>query len=243
MGKASRTKRERRELDRQVTIAAATRTDTRQLPVFWIVVAALVVAGIAALVVTAPNDRESAARAAADAVPTYADVSVDGAELPTWSGSGTDDAIGRQVPTLRGTTFERTIATWSSGDGVARAYVVVAHWCPHCRDEVPRLVEWSRDNDLPKDVELVTVSTAVDKGRPNFPPAAWLADEHWTHDVLIDDEVGTAAAALGVEGFPYLVFVDRHGVVQQRFSGEMPIKDFDAAIRTLATSARHVAAS
>ena len=242
MGKASRTKRERRDNDREATIAAAVRGDARQLPIFWIVVAALVVGGIAALVLTAPNDRESAATAAANAVPTFADVEVGGAELPTWSGTGTDDAIGRQVPALEGTTFNDTQATWSNGDGIARAYVVVAHWCPHCRDEVPRLVEWSKTNDLPDGVEIVTVSTAVDDNQPNFPPAAWLAEERWTHDVLIDDEVGSAAKALGVEGFPYRVFVDRHGVVKQRFSGEMPVAEFGDAMEKLALPPRHAAA-
>jgi thiol-disulfide isomerase/thioredoxin len=234
MGKASRTKRERRELDVQATITAAQRDATRQLPIFWIVVALLVVGGIATLVLTAPDARESAAAAEAAAVPTFADVSVDGAELPTWNGTGVDEAIGRQVPTIRGTTFERTRATWSSGDAIARVYVVVAHWCPHCRAEVPRLAQWERDNALPEGVELVTVSTAVDEHQPNFPPAAWLAQERWTHDVLVDDEVGSAAKALGVEGFPYLVFADRHGVVRQRFSGEMPIDEFATAIHAIA---------
>ncbi len=242
MGKASRTKRERRELDRQATIAAAAANDTRQLPIFWIVVALLVVAGIAALVVTAPSTTESKAAAKAAKVPVYEDVTVDGQELPTWSGSGTDDAIGMQVPTLKGVDFEQMRRSWSSGDGVARAYVVVAHWCPHCRAEVPRIVEWAKSNDLPAGVEVVTVSTAVDKGQVNIPPAAWLAEEQWPFEVMIDDELGTAASALGVEGYPYLVFVDRHGVVQERFSGEMPIDEFGAAIRKLATPAKHAAA-
>jgi thiol-disulfide isomerase/thioredoxin len=238
MGKASRTKRERREQGgREATIAAAAGADSRQLPVFWIVVALLVVAGLVALVVTAPDDKETAAQQAAAAVPTYEDVTVDGAELPKWGGAGEDDAIGKQVPTLGGTSFEQMRTTWSGDDGVARAYVVVAHWCPHCRDEVPRLVEWSKDNDVPAGVEIVTVSTAVDEGQPNFPPAAWLTEEQWPYDVMIDDEIGTAAEALGVEGYPYLVFVDRDGVVQERYSGEMPVEEFDAAIAKLATPA------
>ena len=239
MGKASRTKRERREQgsQAQAAIEAARRSDTRQLPVFWIVVATLVVAGLAAIVLTAPDDAERARDAKAATVPTYADVSVEGADLPTWDGTGADSAIGRTVPRISGTDFEGMRTTWTKDDGVARAYVVVAHWCPHCRAEVPRIVDWARDHELPQGVEVVTVSTSVDEGQPNFPPAAWLADEGWDFPVLIDDEVGTAAAALGVEGFPYLVFVDRDGKVRQRFSGEMPITDFGAAIDDLAPAA------
>jgi thiol-disulfide isomerase/thioredoxin len=203
--------------------------------VFWIVIAVLVAAGLAAIVLTAPDDAEQRAAQDAAKVPAYADVEVDGAPLPAWRNEGSDPAKGVQVPTLRGTTFDGDITTWSSGDGVARAYVVVAHWCPHCRDEVPRIVEWSKEHSLPEGVDIVTVSTAADEGQPNFPPAAWLADEQWPYDVMIDDEVGSAAEALGVEGFPFLVFVDRHGMVQQRFSGEMPIEEFDDAITSLAS--------
>lgn len=237
MGKASRTKRERQERERvQATIEAAQRSESRQLPVFWIVIALLVVAGLAAIVVTAPDDADRARDAKAADVPTYADVTVDGADLPTWSGEGDDDAVGRQVPSISGTDFEGMRTTWSNG-GVARAYVVVAHWCPHCQAEVPRIAEWAKSNDVPEGVEVVTVSTSADEAQPNFPPAAWLAEEGWEFPVLIDDEVGTAAQALGVEGFPFLVFVDRHGKVQQRFSGEMPIDEWDEAISDLAADA------
>lgn len=229
MGKASRAKRERRQEP-----PAPPPARRRELPVFWISIAVILALGIGALVVTAPNDAERARDAAASRVPAYAQVTVDGEPLPTWSGSGSDVAEGMRVPKLRGTRFDGMRATLDPLDETARVYVVLAHWCQHCQDEVPRITTWARENELPADVEVVAVSTAVDEGRPNYPPAAWLAKERWPFDVLIDDEVGTAAEALGVEGFPFLVFVERDGTVSRRFSGEMPIRDFDAELRKLA---------
>ena len=80
MGKASRTKRERRELAQHHPVEVA--EARRPFPVFWTTVVGLVVAGIAALVLTSPSDSERAATSAAAKVPSFADVAVDGAPLP-----------------------------------------------------------------------------------------------------------------------------------------------------------------
>ena len=236
MGKASRTKRERRDEESSLPKIDVA-TERRSLPVFWIVIGVLVVAGIAALILTAPDDATKEREAAVADAPTYADVTVDGSNLTGWDGQGTDPGVGEEVPTLRGTSLDDEPLTVRPGGGTARVYVVMAHWCPHCQAEIPRIVEWSKENDLPAGVEVVGVSTSVDKGQANFPPATWLAREDWPYDVLIDDELGTAAEALGVEGFPYMVFVDADGTVDKRFSGEMEIKDFAAAIDDIAPEA------
>ncbi len=236
MGKASRTKREARAASASRSAPPPEET-RRSLPVFWLVIAAMVVAGIAALVLTAPDEKEQARDAAAAKIPVYADVVTEGDPLPTWTGSDTDDAVGMTVPGLRGEKFDGFRTSLAPGDGTARVYVALAHWCPHCQAEVPRIVKWAKAHDLPENVEIVAVSTAVDKGRPNFPPAAWLADEQWPYDVLIDDEVGSAGEALGIEGFPFLVFTDADGTVTRRYSGEMPIDEFDAEVRAIAPEA------
>lgn len=200
---------------------------------FWIALTVLGVAVVATLIIAAPDDRERAADAKAEDVPAFAEVATRGAALPRWNGSDRDAAKGEEVPAIRGTGIDGRRTDLTPADGVARVYVVIAHWCPHCRDEVPRIVAWSKDHPLPAGVEIVAVSTAVSDSRDNFPPAAWLAREEWPYDTLIDDEVGTAAEALGVEEFPFLVFVDQTGEVVQRFSGEMPIDEFDAAVTAL----------
>lgn len=238
MGKASRIKRERQE-ERQTHPVHESRT--RSFPVFWVAIAGLVVAAVAALAITAPSEKERAAAKKARGVPAFAEVVAEGASLPTWTSNDTadDPAIGKTVPALDGTDFDESGISLTPRDGVARVYVVVAHWCPHCRAEVPRIVEWAKDQGgVPAGVEIVGISTAVSDSQDNYPPAEWLAREEWPWEVLIDDEVGSAASALGMEGFPFIVFADRQGKVVQRFSGEMPIADFDAAVSGLASPPR-----
>lgn len=229
MGKASRAKHDRR--DAPVPPPAP----PRSFPVFWVVVVLVAIAaGVAAIVATRSGETDDAADAAAANVPTFADVRVDGDELPAFSATGDDAAVGERVPWITGEDFDGMKRSLAPDDGVARAYVVVAHWCPHCQDEVPRLVEWSKQNELPEGVEVVAISTAVSDSQPNFPPAAWLAREKWPWNAIIDDEVGTAAEALGVEGYPFLVFANADGTVAQRYSGEMPVEEFGDAIESIA---------
>jgi cytochrome c biogenesis protein CcmG, thiol:disulfide interchange protein DsbE len=243
MGKASRSKRERHARtgdggDGSSLPRIDVPTERRPFPVFWSVVALLVVGGLAALVLTAPDQDARDREAAASDAPVYADVRVEGAQLQQWTGTGSDSAEGSTVPTIAGTDIEGRSLALMPGGGAARAYVVVAHWCPHCQEEVPRLVEWARDNELPMGVEVVAVSTSVDRGQPNFPPAAWLAREDWPWPVFVDDEVGSAGDALGVQGYPFMVFTDAEGTVVSRYSGEMPIDEWDAAIRSIAPNAQ-----
>lgn len=237
MGKASRKKRERREGDPDEIrrLAAAAARQERRVPVFWIAVTVLVVGAIVAFMVTAPDDNDEAAeRAGADA-PTYADVEVTGEELPTFTGNdGRDAAVGKPLPTLSGTLLDASPGTFAASDG-AQAIIVVAHWCPHCQAEIPRIQEWAaKDGNLPDGVQIRTVSTAVSDDRPNFPPATWLAREDWEFPVLADDEAGTAADALGLEGFPFMVFVNADGTVASRSNGEMPIDEFADRVGDLA---------
>lgn len=237
MGKASREKRERRD-EASTLPKIDVPAERRSLPVFWIVIALVVVAGIVALVVTQPDDSTKAREDAAKDIPAYADVKVDGAKLPEWDGQGTDDGIGEAVPTIAGTGMDGKPLTLRPGGGTPAVYITMAHWCPHCQAEIPRIIEWAgKDGNLPEGVDIHGISTSVDKSQNNYPPAAWLAREDWPFDTLIDDELGTAAEAMGVSGFPYMVFVDADGNVVKRFSGEMPIDDFESAVQEIAKTA------
>ena len=114
--------------------------------------------------------------------------------------------------------------------------VVVAHWCPHCNDEVPRLVELGEQGRIPDGVDLVAVSTAVAPDRPNWPPADWLTDTMaWPFPAMFDGvdlerEAYVAAEAYGVTGFPFVVLVDGDGTVVDRWSGE---RDTDEIVERL----------
>lgn len=131
-----------------------------------------------------------------------------------------------KAPALRGTGFDGAPVEIAPGDGRAKLLVFVAHWCPHCRREVPRLVKY----DVPHGVDLYAISTSVDKKRPNYPPSDWLAREGWTAPVLRDDAAGTAAEAYGLEGFPYFVAVRADGTIAARVSGELDEARFNALV-------------
>src|SRR5690606_38849582 len=133
MGKASRSKRDRREGAADSKLTSTPPPERRQFPVFWAVIGALVVAGIVALVVTAPENADDEAEKAAENVPTYADVSVSGDELPRFSGPDNDSAVGKEVPRLSGTQFDGLTGVIAPDGDTARVYVVLAHWCPHCQ--------------------------------------------------------------------------------------------------------------
>ncbi len=149
-------------------------------------------------------------------------VVVSGAPLPPMTSDGADPALGATLPTLTGTRMGGGTISIGPSDA-PQVIVVVAHWCPHCQAEVPRIVDWLAANELPNGAQLVTLSTGIDAARPNYPPSAWLAREGWTAPVLTDDAASTALTALGLNSFPGFVFVNTDGTVAQRLTGELPV--------------------
>lgn len=126
--------------------------------------------------------------------------------------------VGVAAPTVSGRSFDDSTVVI---DGTEPTVVVVmAHWCPHCQAEIPRIVEAYRAGRLPDGVRVVGVATANTPERGNFPPAAWLDSESWPFAVLVDDEDGAAMHALGVTGFPTLVAIGGDGTVRAHQSGE-----------------------
>jgi len=242
MGKASRTKRERQAsggkrpggLDTKA--AQARGAQRKPFPVFWTILGVIAVGGIVAMVMTS-GTKDSASQTAAKSAPVFSVISTTGSPLRPLAGSGKDAAVGKSIPTITGTGFDEKERTISADDGVPRVLVVVAHWCEHCQKEVPRIVAWAKEGKLPPGVEVTAIATSSGKGRPNFPPAAWLATEDWPYDTIADDEVGSAALALGTSGFPHLVFVNADGTVAKRASGEQPIDEFDADVKAIAKTA------
>lgn len=166
------------------------------------------------------------------AEPARAATGVSGTALPAFEASASDLAIGRPIPTLTGTGLAGEMVTIGPGDG-PMAVVVLAHWCSVCQAEVPALVDYLASSGMPEGVRLVTIATAIDAARPNYPPSAWLQREGWTAPTMIDDAQSRGLAALGLSAFPGFVFVDADGTVTQRYTGQMPAEAFDQAVRSL----------
>ena len=209
--------------------------------------AVVVVAGVLAVVVTSGGDDDTTTTAAggsggsavvadpADAL-VFGEPTVEGQPLPQAPDGGEDPAIGMEIPTVTSQTLTGEPVTIAP-DGTPKIVMFVAHWCPHCQDEVPRLVSWFDENGVPTDVELYTVATATNEAQDNFPPGAWLAAERWPVTTLVDDPQGTIAEAYGLAGFPYFVVVGAYGQVLDRTSGEQSESAWEALVATAAGSA------
>jgi cytochrome c biogenesis protein CcmG, thiol:disulfide interchange protein DsbE len=159
-------------------------------------------------------------------------VTVTGDALPALPETGADPAVGLPAAELAGRSFDGQPVSIAN-DGRSKVVLFLAHWCPHCQNEVPVLQDWVDQGGLPKKTDLYTVSTGVDKTLPNYPPSAWLEREHWTSPVLVDDAAESAAAAFGMTGTPYWVFVDSDGLVAARTAGELAMDDLDAILSRL----------
>jgi thiol-disulfide isomerase/thioredoxin len=155
-------------------------------------------------------------------------VEVRGSALPPL-GQGTapedDPALGMAAPVLIGTDFDgRPVRIDAASDGPTMA-VFLAHWCPHCNAEVPRINDLRDDGRFPAGLDIVGVSTALNPGRPNYPPSEWFETMDWTYPVLVDGvDMGRgtfiAADAFGVDGFPFVALIDSAGEITARWSGE-----------------------
>ena len=141
-----------------------------------------------------------------------------------------DAARGKIAPTLSGFAFDGTPLTVAPTGGPTLV-VFLAHWCPHCNAEIPRLIEWKASGKMPADLKIVGVSTAARTDEPNYPPSKWVVDKAWPWAVMADSEAQDAAVAYGVSGYPGLILLDGEGKVLARRSGEVGITELDAWVR------------
>lgn len=146
-------------------------------------------------------------------------VVVTGNPLAPLAEDGSNPMIGTTIPTVTGQSFDGTAVTIEPG--TPTLVLFVAHWCPHCRIEVPRLVSWASDGGVPSGVDVIGVSTAVTDQRDNYPPSNWLRDESFPWPVMADGPNNEAAGAFGVSAFPFFVLYDADGKVALRTSGEL----------------------
>jgi cytochrome oxidase Cu insertion factor (SCO1/SenC/PrrC family) len=143
--------------------------------------------------------------------------------LPPLPEAGADPAVGRAAPPIEGIGRDGEELSLPA-TGRPTILVFVAHWCPHCQAEVPRLQQWIDEGALPEGVDVAAVATAYDPSRPNFPSSAWLEREGWTPPTVADAD-GAAAGAYGLTSFPYWVAVGADGTVVERRTGELTLQE------------------
>jgi thiol-disulfide isomerase/thioredoxin len=147
-------------------------------------------------------------------------VTVTGAALDPLPEEGADPAVGQMAPQLSGFTFDGSPVTIDPSKGPVML-VFLAHWCPHCNREVPEFMKWKASGDVPANLQVIAVTTAVNPDRDFYPPSTWIVDKGWTWPVMADSETSDAAQAMGVSSFPFSVMIGEDGTVLGRVTGEL----------------------
>jgi thiol-disulfide isomerase/thioredoxin len=204
-------------------------------PIIVVGIGALVIAAaaLAAVVLAPAASPTSSAGGPSPSTPIAISSPAVGAALPAYAAGPDDPAVGRPIPEVDGAAFDGTPVAIKA-DGKPKLIVFLAHWCPHCQREVPVVQSWLDTNGMPAGVELMSVVTAIDPNRPNYPPDAWLASEHWEVPVVVDAD-NQIATSYGLTAFPYWVAVRADGTVAQRLTGELTPEQIDALV-TLVSS-------
>lgn len=190
---------------------------------WWIIGGAVglgLIVALAASIATEPTVDESIG---------FGDPTVEGDPLPVYATGTEDVAVGLTAPNVTGADWNGNEVTIQP-NGTPKIILFLAHWCPHCQAEVPRVQEWIEAGNLPDDVQLISVATATDRSRTNWPPQDWLEEEGWTSPVIMDDQVGTVAGNFGMAGTPFYVVLDGDNTNLGRISGEIGTQGLDALV-------------
>ena len=198
------------------------------LPLFPIIMGAIVVLGVLAIVLTVSSGKTD--NTADETRP----VTIQGDPLPAVPRGGVDPAVGMAAPTIAGENFTGD-AVKIGNDGRAKVIAFVAHWCPHCQIEVPKLSAYFEDTGMPENVDFYFVSTSAKSSDANYPPSAWLKREGVSNvPTVVDDGKDKAHLTFGGGGFPYLVFIDKDNKVALRTTGELQDGAYDIYFNALA---------
>ena len=148
-----------------------------------------------------------------------------------------DNAVGVKVPYIEGTALDgdREIIFDDSDITLDQNTIVIilAHWCPHCRNEVRELSKYFNETEMPKNVRITSLATSIDASRANYPPHDWFEQEDWPIPVIVDTIESDIADSLGVNIFPFFVVIDEKGIVRLRLAGRIGIDGMERLISDL----------
>lgn len=164
----------------------------------------------------------------------YGEPVIEGTALTVFPSSESVDfsAAGQVAPEVFGSDYDGSEVAITH-DGKAKGIVFLAHWCPHCQEEVPRVQEWLDNGGGVEGVDLYSVSTAANSTRTNYPASTWLDNEQWTTPLIVDDRENSVLRAYGSGGFPYWVFLNADGTVAVRTAGQLTIPQLEEILNTL----------
>ncbi|MDO8362790.1 MAG: TlpA disulfide reductase family protein [Actinomycetota bacterium] len=242
--------RQRAEARRKAQAKASRNGGDSKGFLIWAILGAVVVLVGAIVFIATSGDDPAAAPVTTDssgatvttvALPVSQPVTITGEPLPSFSSTEGDLAVGSTAPALTGLDFQGNEITIEPGTDGPYMVVFLAHWCPHCNDEVPVLNTWKLSGAVPVDLQVIGVATAVAETAANYPPAEWFSTVGWTWPVLVDEsqgegEAGKAAVAYGATGWPYFVIVGADGKVKARYSGEISANELTQIVDTALAS-------
>ena len=117
--------------------------------------------------------------------------------------------------------YTENVETYDPADGTKRVWMVWAHWCPFCQQELPELSDWYPTVEDQYSTELVTVTTSISPERGN-PLEEYLDAEQFPFPVIVDPE-SALAVQMGVSAFPFWLVTDGDGEVLLRATGLLHI--------------------
>ncbi len=161
------------------------------------------------------------------------ETTVTGDLLPEFAGENDDNiALGLAAPIFSAPNENSEIVSLEK-NGNAKALLFLAHWCGYCQKEVPVVQGFIDSAGVPPGVDVIAIATSIDRGRENYPPQKWLADEGWSETQLydLDREIGNA---YGLSAFPYWVFLDKDLNFVARKTGNLPADMVGALLIQLA---------
>ncbi len=149
--------------------------------------------------------------------------SVPAGYLPLFEQGQPDAALGMVLGEVAGIEYyTETEMTVNPADGTARAWLIWAHWCPHCQRELPPLSDWYAENaDQYPNVELISVTSSIDPARGN-PLEPYLDELQLPFPVIVDPDL-TLAEQFGLSAYPFWVFTAGDGSTLLRIAGFLEI--------------------
>jgi|TARA_B100002003_G_C14146645_1_gene551369 thiol-disulfide isomerase/thioredoxin len=150
-------------------------------------------------------------------------VQIKGKYLPKLAQGYEDAALGWAAPEVKAVGLDGE-EIYIGGEGPTTLIMVLAHWCPHCRNEVRELAPFLNDSNSLDRVRMVTLLTSINEDRPNFPPHTWLDLEKWPVPSIVDTPSSQIATAYGVSSFPFFIVVNDRGEIALRMPGRLGVE-------------------
>jgi len=154
---------------------------------------------------------------------TDAKAQIRGKYLPKLVQGYEDSALGWAAPEVKAVGLDGE-EIYIGGEGPTTLIIVLAHWCPHCRNEVRELAPFLNETDSLDRVRMVTLLTSINDERPNFPPHTWLDLEKWPVPSIVDTPSSQIATAYGISSFPFFIVINDKGEIALRIPGRLGIE-------------------